>query len=165
MPAGALSAQEGMLGVSEMMSGWYTASVAPCPGNQKPCNYRTGTLTGEEPANDLCQGMTQAPQGAVAALPASRLVDRTGMPGDGGSRHAAVLERSPSSDTARIGNCPAPAGSRCRAGAWEELTGAAVEEKSSYRGTACILKSKIISARGILPTKAGVLGKQFWKSF
>lgn len=37
--------------------------------------------------------------------------------------------------------------------------------KILLRGTAYILKSKITSAREILPAKAGVPGKQFWKSF
>lgn len=37
--------------------------------------------------------------------------------------------------------------------------------KILLRGTAYILKSKITSAREILPAKAGVPGKQFCKSF
>lgn len=140
MHAGALSAQEGMLGVTEIMSGWHTASVPLHPGYQKLCNHRTGILTGGEPANDLCQGApachgTKERYSHVKELRLSchhpTQGDRTRMPGTGGGHCAALLERSTGSDTARIRHHPASACSRSGTGTWEDLTRAAIKERRS----------------------------------
>lgn len=80
----------------------------------------------------MCHGTEeQSSYVKMLRLSPSCLGDRTGSLGTGGGHCVALWERSAGTDSARIRHSLASSCSRSGAEIWEELTGAAIKDKSS----------------------------------